>query len=200
VLSAAGVATSLAQVYSVNAVGYININLPVGFAMIANQLNASPNNNLSTILPSLPAGTSVFKFNTTSGAYDSSISLGPGGGWLPDLALNPGEGAFIQVTAATTITLVGEVPQGSPLPPVAMPAGLSINSSQVPQSVGLSTIGFPASAGDTVFLFNRTTQAYESFVSIGTGFIPSDPTPGVGEAFFVSRAAAATWSRTFTVN
>jgi hypothetical protein len=200
VLSAAGVATSLAQVYSVNAVGYINISLPAGFALIANQLNASPNNSLGTILPSLPAGTSVFKFDPTAGAFVSSISLGPGAGWLPDVSLNPGEGAFIQLAAATTVTLVGEVPQGNPLPSINMPAGLSIVSSQVPQSVGLSTIGFPAAAGDTVFLFNRTTQAYDSYVSIGTGFIPSDPAPAVGESFFVQRAAGATWSRSFSVN
>jgi hypothetical protein len=201
VLSAAGAASSLAQVYSVNAVGYINLNLPLGFAMIANQLNASPNNNLSTIMPNLPAGTTVFKFNTTSASFDSFISLG-GGAWLPDTTLNPGEGAFIQLGAATTITLVGEVPQGQPItPPVSMVAGLTMISSQVPQSVGLGSIGLQLASGDTVFRFNRTTQSYDSYISLGgSNWLPSDPTPDVGESVWVQRAAAGTWSRSFSVN
>jgi hypothetical protein len=199
VLIAAGAASSLAQVYSVNAVGYINLNLPNGFAMIANQLNASPNNNLSTIMPSLPAATTVFKFNDTTASFDSFISLG-GGTWLPDTALNPGEGAFIQLAAATTVTLVGEVPQGTALT-VNMPAGLSIRSSIVPQSVGLGSIGLPLSASDTVFRFNRTTQSYDSYIFIAAGtWLPSDPAPEVGESFWVQRAAAGSWVRNFSVN
>ena len=35
-LSAAGIATSMAQVYSANAVGYVNKLIPTGFSMIAN--------------------------------------------------------------------------------------------------------------------------------------------------------------------
>ena len=62
-LTAAGVATSMAQVYSVNMVGYINQSIPQGFSMIANQLNASPDNKVTTLLPAPPASTSVFKFN-----------------------------------------------------------------------------------------------------------------------------------------
>ena len=35
-LAAAGVVSSMAQVYSVNSVGYVNLTLPNGFSMIAN--------------------------------------------------------------------------------------------------------------------------------------------------------------------
>jgi hypothetical protein len=201
VLSAAGVASSLAQVYSVNAVGYINLNLPAGFAMIANQLNASPNNNLSTILPNLTIGSTVYKFNETTATFDSFLSLGAGAGWLPDTTLAPGEGAFLQLAAATTVTLVGEVPQGTALT-VSMPAGLSIRSSIVPQSLGLGALGLQLATGDTVYRFNRATQSYDSYLSLGgaSGWLPSDPTPEVGESFWVQRAAAGTWTRSFSVN
>src|SRR5258707_15596446 len=45
--SAAGMATSMAQtVYSVNIVGYINLPIVHGLSLVANQLNASPNNSV----------------------------------------------------------------------------------------------------------------------------------------------------------
>ena len=41
----------MAQVYSLNAVGYINVTIPPGFSIVANQLNTT-NNNLSPLLDS----------------------------------------------------------------------------------------------------------------------------------------------------
>src|SRR5436305_926182 len=62
---AAGALTSMAQsnVYSLNVVGYYN--LPLGAnqkLMIANQLNTT-NNQIGSILTSLPAGSLLFKFS-----------------------------------------------------------------------------------------------------------------------------------------
>jgi hypothetical protein len=72
-LSAAGIATSMAQnVYSVNMVGYINKTMPKGLSMIANQLNASPNNKVTTLFgtpalvdlgPGVPGAITINKFN-----------------------------------------------------------------------------------------------------------------------------------------
>ncbi|HKI72095.1 MAG TPA: hypothetical protein VKA81_06955 [Verrucomicrobiae bacterium] len=209
VLSAAGLASSLAQgtVYSVNAVGYINVSLSAGYTLIANQLNAAPNNSLETIFgDSLAAGDTVFKFNGTS--FDSAIYAG-GGSFLysgSTFGLAPGEGAFVQTTAAKTVTLVGEVPQGTALK-VSMPVGYSIVSSIVPQSAALGSIGFPVQAGDTVFFYTGT--GFDSWIAAdntGNTWLPSNPsgpaqpTPAVGQSFFVQRGAAADWTRSFNVN
>jgi hypothetical protein len=187
----AGIATSSAQVFSVNAVGYVNVDAPAGFSMIANPLN-NGGNTLDEVLPSVPIGTSIFKFNSTAGSYDSSVNFGT---WSPSMTLNPGEGAFISLGAATTLTFVGEVPQGDLSNPV--PAGFSIRSSQVPQSGNLDTdLGFPAAIGDTIYFFRGGT--YVSSVYFGT-FSPA-AVPAVGEAFFVQKVAAADWNRSFSVN
>jgi hypothetical protein len=193
-VGAAGLLAASAQVYSVNSVGYVNMNLPAGFSLISNPLDAA-SNTLSALVPNVPFGTTVFQWNETTSNFDSSIFLGS---WTVDLTMEPGAGAFIQLGAATTLTFVGEVMQGSLSNPI--PAGYSIRSSQVPQEGALSSdLGFPASFGDTVFLFNRTTQGYDSYIFLGT-WQPSEPNVTVGESFFVSKGAAGSWNRTFSVN
>lgn len=207
VLGAAGVASSMAQVYSVNAVGYINLSLVPGFNLIANQLNASPNNSLETLFgTSLAAGDTISRFN--GNGFDNAIALGDGTFLYsgPTFALAPGEGAYIQTTAAKTVTLVGDVPQGAALT-VSMPIGFSVVSSIVPQSATLGSLGFPVAAGDTISFYNGT--GFDSWISLdasGTNFLPpggplpAEPTPAVGQSFFVNRSAAATWTRNFSVN
>src|SRR5438477_12739115 len=97
-LTAAGALISMAQVYSVNIVGYINLSVPKGYSMIANQLNASPDNKLSTIMPNPPENTTVYKFNPGTGGYFSYNFSADNPGWLPaDGSLAPGEGAFIRI-------------------------------------------------------------------------------------------------------
>lgn len=205
-LSAAGVATSLAQggaVYSVNAVGYVNVNLTGGaFNLVANPLDAA-DNTIPALFAELPAQTTIYKFDPASG-FVSWLNIG--GNWLgsPDastVSVNPGEGVFIDLPEGedVTLTFVGEVPQGDLSQEV--PAGLSIQASQVPQAGGISSVlGFPAQANDTIFEF--VDGAYQSslFVS-GPGWLPGEPEIAVGEAFFVQREGdGGTWSRNFDVN
>jgi hypothetical protein len=201
-LSAAGVATSMAQVFSVNAVGYINLDVPPGFSLIANQLNAGTN-TLAALLPTVPGGTTVYKFNGTG--YDIASFDDLDNAWSPNgnITLNPGEGAFIRnpTAAAVRVTFVGEVPTGALSNP--LPQGFSIRSSQVPQAGKLSTdLGFPGAGGDTVYQFNNATGGYviNSFDDLDNAWAPAEPTLKVGEAFFVRKAAAGTWTRTFNVN
>jgi hypothetical protein len=190
-VGALAMASAEAQVYSVNAVGYVNVSLPAGFSLISNPLNAA-DNKYSALFPNVDIGTTIYKWTGTT--YASSTYLGV---WSPDDTLAPGEGVFIQLAAPKTITFVGDVLQGALS--TALPAGFSIKSSKVPQSAGLDALGFPADIGDSVYLFNRTSQTYSSFTYLGV-WSPSVPTPAVGESFFVSRAAAGTWTRNFSVN
>ncbi|MEK7677649.1 MAG: hypothetical protein AAB676_17610 [Verrucomicrobiota bacterium] len=196
VLVAAGVATSMAQaVYSVNIVGYVNVDVPVGFSMIANQLDNKKGNMLGDLITGAATGTTIYKFD---GAGFSPSTFIEGLGWSPDASLAPGEGAFIQVLAATKLTFVGEVKTGPQT--VAIPAGFSIKSSILPISESLDGVGvgFPAQTGDTVYFFRGGGYQPATFIE-GLGFSP-EAKPNVGESFFVNKTSAGNWIRDFKVN
>jgi hypothetical protein len=194
VLGVAGVIAASAQVYSVNVVGYINVAVPPGFSMIANQLD-SGNNTVGSLMPAPPEGTTIYKF--VNNTYQ--INAFEFGEWADAaMTMNPGEGAFISnpTTEAFNALFVGEVKQGSLQTPLV--AGFQIVSSQVPQSGGLDTeLGFPVAEGDVVYLFDNATGQYSIFAYEFGEWIT--PVPKVGEAFFVNKVAAATWTRDFTV-
>jgi hypothetical protein len=205
-LSAAGVATSMAQgaVYSVNAVGYVNTSLVAGYNLISNPLdNKSANgNSIANLFAGVPDGTQVFKFE--NGAFVSTAFDEIVGGWDPaDVAAKtvlPGDGVFVRVNGPTTITFVGEVPQGNLVNP--LPAGLSIKSSMVPQAGTAADLGLQGADGDQLYQWVPANQAYatSTFDSIVGGWDPALGQLKVGEAFFLRKAAAGTWNRTFSVN
>jgi hypothetical protein len=190
VLGVAGMLTASAQVYSVNVVGYVNVDLVPGFNLIANPLdNTSSDNDLNTLIPTAGFGDTVFKYNGT--AFESSIYFGT---WDPNLTFAPGEGFFIQVAEAATITFVGEVLQGAESN-MSLPAGLSLIGSKVPQELSLDAAGFPADFGDSVYFFRN--GAYEASLYFGTFDPPA--VPAVGEGFWVQKAATGEWDRNFEV-
>jgi hypothetical protein len=205
-LSAAGALSSMAQVYSVNIVGYINLTLPKGFSMIANQLNATPDNKLSTVIPAPPENTTIYKFN--GNGYNTFNYSADNPGWAPDTGtLAPGDGAFIAIDPAfaptgTTLTLVGEVQLVSS---TSIPNGFSVRSSVLPISDTLDNLGFPARENDNLYLFSNATGHYVvyNFSADNPGWAPPNPTPKVGESFFVAGdpafGAPRTWNRSFVV-
>jgi hypothetical protein len=200
-LSVAGIATSFAQVYSVNAVGYVNVNLDTGLNLICNPLKNTAGNELNNILP-LPdsdAGTTVWTYNGST--FVSSTFLGAPLGWTPNNVVAPGQGLFISVSAGKTVTFVGEVPQGADSN-LALTSGLSLISSPVPQALALDAMGYPAADGDTVYFYRGAagSKAYASSTFItGLGWVPA-AVPNVGEGFWASRSAAGNWTRNFNVN
>jgi hypothetical protein len=227
-LSAAGVATSMAQVYSVNAVGYVNRSVNPGLAIVANPLNGT-NNNLNTILPLAPDGSqdgvTIYRFNVAQQNYSDAIQWVGGFGWFSanineDYTINPGEAFFLQNSLAgpLNITFVGDVPQGSLHNPFPGANNLALRSSQVPQEAPIgdpsqaNTLGFPAMEGDTLYLFNPVTQSYKNAYQFVNGFGwfsanaddpgPAGPTIPVATGFFVQGVGALSrsWDRTFSVN
>jgi hypothetical protein len=205
-LGAASIATSVAQtVYSVNAVGYVNVTVKAGaFALLANPLN-QPTNSIAAVLPDAPVNTVVYIFNA-SGAFD--IATKRATGWTGTGAsamLNPGTGFFIKNAGTTdmNITFVGEVPQGTALT-VNYPAGFSIVGSIVPQAGNLEKdLGYPAKANDVVYKFDGTGYAIYTRRSTGawTGVTGQTDVPlGVAEGVWLKAAAAGAWTRSFSVN
>jgi hypothetical protein len=204
-LVAAGIGVSQAQVYSVNAVGYINVVCKPGFNLIANQLINS-NSTVQALFPGVPGGTQVLKWSGsgfTVNGYDADF-----GEWDDNnQTLQPGEAAFLRnpTTTNITVTFVGDVPQGSLTNPV--PQNYSLKSSMVPQAGLLQTqLGYVPTGGDQVLRWvnNYPTSAGYSIHSYDADFAEWDVEPNVtvGEGFFIRRFTAGTnqWTRQFTVN
>ena len=208
-VTAAGAATSMAQVYSVNAVGYVNKTIPAKkLALISNPLDAGAGNNtIANLFKGSPPGTQVFKFKADGTGFETPATYDDiDNAFLPassaNLEVKPGEGVFVSNVSAAdlVVTFVGEVPQGQLSNPV--PAGLSIRSSQVPQRDDVVKLGFPSAPGDQIFKYDSAKGSYDvfGFDDIDNAWLPSAPILEVGEAVFVRKNTAATWTRTFSVN
>lgn len=228
-LIAAGALTSQAQsnVYSLNVVGYVNLTVKPGYNLLAAQLKNSTGstaiNATLTNVTGLAEGSTFFKWN--AGAQDFTeaavfIATPPDGpawyfsdfsGPTTDVAAR-GESFFVFNAGGTdaTITLVGEVPQGSDS--VSVPNNYGFLADTVPAVQEVITNGFPVADGSTLTTFNPLTQDYtEALVGIATP--PDGPAwylsdfsaqvqfaPAVGQGFLYNTpAGAATWTRNFTV-
>jgi hypothetical protein len=214
-LVAVGLVTSVAQtVYSVNAVGYVNVTLVAGYNLLNNPLNGT-NNNLNTIIPTAPESSVVLRWDAAAQGFNPSGDTYFGGsGWLnddflpTDTVLNPGQAFFLRNVsgAPATVTFVGEVPQGSLTNRV--PVNYGFLGSIVPQSAGLTALGFPPLDGMEYLGWNKATQGYDYGHSVIGGvwyddaFNQVDPTPAVAEGFLIknSTGSAVNWTRTFSVN
>jgi hypothetical protein len=201
-LCAAGIATSKAQVYSVNAVGYVNTSLKAGSNLISNPLDnkAANGNTVANLFASLPPGSQFFVFNGTKFIGADVPDFGGGiEGDAANLEVKPGNGLFVRVDAATTVTFVGEVPSG-PLSNV-VPAGFSIKASQVPQAGKISTdLGYNAGDGDQVFIYDSATSKYTTSTFTFGAWDPSEPSLDVGQAAFFRVDAPNNWQRNFDIS
>jgi len=222
---AAGLGASMAQsVFSVNAVGYVNVNLLHGYNLIANPLNGT-NNLISTVIPSAPDSSVLYHFDTASQHYfntDTYFFFGacdPNNGWYDQsfnpstTVLPPGIGFFLyNPGGSSSLTFVGDVPQGNLTNNIA--ANYGIYSSIVPQAGTLTSLGFPAQDSMVYYSYNAGAQHYNqslTYFFFGAGdpnngwydqsFNPADPTPSVAEGFLLRNpGSAVAWGRTFSVN
>ncbi len=211
-VSLAGVAASEAQtVYSVNAVGFVNVTIaPGAFQIIANPL-AQAASDLNSLLPGAPVNTIIYKFDTGTGSF-TSFTKRSSGLWtginVNTTSFNPGEGFFVKnpdTVNPIVLTFTGEVLQSSGTPlQNSIPAGFSILASQVPVAGALeSQLGFPAGVNDIVYKFVDGAYVASTRRANGswTGVVPGDPQISVAEGFFFSNGGASkTWSRTFSVS
>jgi hypothetical protein len=112
----------------------------------------------------------------------------------------PGEGVFVRnpTAADVTVTFVGDVPQGTLNNP--LPQGLSIRSSMVPQAGTAAELGLVGQTDDQFYQFDPSTQRYRTSTNDAGDWLPALNPLKVGEAFFIRKAVAGTWTRTFNVN
>ena len=208
---AASAATCMAQgnVYSLNIVGYVNVQLEANkFALIANPLTPSNGNTQITnsiVLSEAAVDAIAYKWNGTG--YDQSIWYGGTDGWLPSVDLPVGDAFFIKSPVAATITFVGEVATGTV--DQTLPAGTSLKANKIP--VAAAWPGKDIGTEDDIMYtwggtgWNNTWIYYGNPATAGDGWLdsnnvgPDGPTlaPGVGVAYISKAAAALSWQRTF---
>jgi hypothetical protein len=189
-LTALSSAALMAQtnVYSVNAVGYINVTCLPGFNMIADQLIGATNNQIGTIMPDTLNPTTqvgyidkveVFKYTGSGFVTDtanSATATNLVNNWVNGgfITLNPGEAAWLKnpFTTNLTFTFVGTVPQGTLTNQITGGGAFTMLSSVVPQGGDLATnLGLTNfNDKDQIFVFNPTNQTYQTYnVSFETG-------------------------------
>src|SRR5258707_1066364 len=120
-LLAAGAATSMAQVNSLNVVGYVNTNIVEGFNLLSNPLNldgTGTNDLISTVIPNkLPLNTTFYAYKGVGYNFSSYAKKKNTGltNWPPDGPLNPGNGVGVRTPAGSgtrSNVFVGNVLQG----------------------------------------------------------------------------------------
>jgi hypothetical protein len=217
------------NVYSLNAVGYINETIYPGYNLISCPLITSPDQTLNTILPNGTGtggpydGDTVYFFSPTSGyTTTQGRAAGTGGtGWTANGSTNiiaPGTGFWLYSGNSNnvTVTLVGTVPSG-PMTN-ALQVGYNLVSSIVPMSGDLYSNSISAftnvNPGDTLYLFDPTVQSYtKAYKAVnpaiaGNGGSPwklsagGDPViPNVGQAFFyLSSSSLINWVENYSVS
>jgi hypothetical protein len=180
----------------VNAVGYINLSLPEGYHLIANQLS-NRENRVDQILPSVAEGTQLVTFDGRDWITNEFVA----GSWTyPDIPLPPGEAALLRSPTNSIQTWVGSVLQGELK--VLIPAGGSLRSSLVPQAGKLSEVlQFPKVVGTKIYKVDPSTgQRVLRATCTDAGWEPEEPVLNVAEGFYVEAPREYVWSRAFAFN
>jgi len=201
------------NVYSLNAVGYINITAVPGFNIVSCPLVASPDNTINTLLTN-GAGTyktwQVWVWNPSTAAYVEDI--GTAHGWLNGgvETMNPGQAVWLlnPSNTAATVTFVGTVPSGTNA--VTLPAqSFQLVSSILPTSGDITTnslMNFTNGVRtDQVWAWNPATTSYTEYIkaaAAGTwlGGDPVQTNVGGGFWYFNNQATNNFWTESFSVN
>jgi hypothetical protein len=205
------------NVYSLNAVGYINVTLYPGYNMVSCPLWATdPTGAVDNTLSNL--------FVNTNGTYRSWQFYGWNGNYINDSGtktgwvaggtqtINPGQGIWVDNPSniTTTVTFVGTVPTG--LTTNVLSPGYNLIGSVVPASgdiVTNSIMNFTnAVKKDQVYTYNPVTLSYSDYSAAGnpanwnaTGD-PILPTVGAALWYFNGTTSNTTnyWVEDYTVN
>jgi hypothetical protein len=227
IVAALSGASAMAQVYSLNAVGYINVDIPTGFSIIADQLyltNQQTAQSIDAVFGQtlLNGGAStadpyvnciVYPYTT---AYVGALIVEQVNGtpafWnnpaeAQGTSFNPGQACFIYNPGADfTMTFVGQVPQGSVTNQLQQ--GFNLISSIIPQTGAIDTdLGLVPGVNDIAYTYvsghgYNTVNIYESTGGPGFwsgGFSPTN-TVGLGFFYYSASATPNKWVRTFTIN
>ncbi len=207
-IGAISLASSMAQVYSVNIVGYVNVPIPCGWSIIGNPLNVSGGNTIANVMPNPPVGINVFRYINATGAYQVSSYDAEFQEWsYPGLVVDPGIGLFVQ-NGGTNFnwTFVGEVATGTQT--IRIGRGYNLLASVIPKTGKIQTdLDFAPcdDTGDNIYKYVNTgcnSGGYQTFNYDGEFEEWSvEPTINVGEGFWLLREGPGEifWIQTFNV-
>src|SRR5206468_8585490 len=133
-------------------------NLLPGKNLIANQLNKG-GNTLNEILPVVPDGTVVSKFENLGGNWIRSTYNAALRAWDPsNIKLSPGEGAFIESTSNFSLIFSGT--PNMPVLPIAIPGGIAWLVSRQTNDLGnyQDIVGSAPTPGARVYQWDRTNS------------------------------------------
>jgi len=174
---AVSLASSMAQVYSLNVVGYYNVTIPQNaYYMVANQLNTT-NNEIQYVVPNPQDYTVMYKF--IGGGYQATTFYGTdlgGSGWDNGgiFTLNPGETAFVQdpgTPGGQTLTFVGTVLQGVLSNNIPASGNVVFRSAMIPVMATLDGLnGATTGAQGTVGMAAPADDYDVAYAFIGGGF------------------------------
>jgi hypothetical protein len=104
--------------FSVNAVGYADVNLVAGSNLLVNPFNAG-DNSVSNVLRGVPDGTVFLRWDPPTASFPASNTFDTATGWtVPEEKFMAPVGAFVLVPSPIQITLVGDLAW-----PVGLPFG-----------------------------------------------------------------------------
>jgi hypothetical protein len=205
---AVGLSTSVAQnVYSLNVVGYVNVSLQAGklhfLSLPVAPVDGNFNITNTIVLDSSQTFASLYHWAGTT--WDTVIPAWTGTAWDTPMVISNGTGFFIASQAASTLTFVGQVPQGAIQ--YTIPAGLSTLANQVPVSTN-----FPGAAVggifDNMFTWDTAGQVWSPTIwsyngtawDAGAGSNPNGPLLNPADAvFYVNANTAINFTQNFTV-
>lgn len=205
-LAAASAASAMAQnVYSVNAVGYINKSIVAGYSIVANPFKVT-DNALDTLIPAPP--NDLVTYTQSGGTYLIASYIVADGAWDDGGAvkMNVGEATVIYNGGPSfNVTFVGEVTQsvGGAAIVNSIPSGQNLRSSKVPQA-GSITGDLKYTPSTDVTTYQIAADGLSFLISnyiVADGAWDAEPSFGFAEgAYFDAYSGSDTWSRVFTVN
>jgi len=203
---AAGVATSMAQsnVYSLNVVGYVNYPFTIvgDFYLVSNPLD-NTTNDLNTIMPGVPDGTSLGLWSTALQDLSPTIPVFGGGKWTPDVSIAPGQGFFVIPNGSFTNTFVGNVRQYPITMSLVGNGNFECIGATAPLGGSVTNVlgQYPAHDGDSLGIWQVSIQDLNPTIPVyGGGKWTPDYNFNVGDGFFMIRnGPPVTWTNQFTV-
>jgi hypothetical protein len=204
------------NVYSLNAVGYINITVYPGFNIVSCPLIASPDNTLNTLLPQTNGQYKHwqvwFYTPTNSTPYSEEIGVGTVWGSGGTEVIGPGTGVWLYNPGASVsnVTFVGTVPSSNST--TFYSDSFNLVSTAIPASGDIITNSLMAFSNgvkhDQVWTYVATNATpYTEYIATGnnlsTNWPAGDPIlPVVGAGFWYYNSTATNnyWEQTYTVN
>lgn len=197
-------ASAQSNVYSLNIVGYVNVEIKPGYNLVANPLDNGAGNISSNLVPAnIQNGAQILTYDPVL-AY-STYTKKSSGAWNGATTILPGRGYFIRNTntvVSYTNTYVGNVAGAVPGSMTnTIQTGYNLVGSMYPIGGGLTNtgsntlnIGNVLPTGSQILTYDPVL-AYSTYTKKSSGAWNGTTTINVGQGFFArnTNAAPVTW-------